>query len=137
MTDQPATCGKGLAANSALPLQLAELSAAMAELLEAHPRAVTGDDPASQAERDAYASLTRAYTAIASGLSSLGHEMQSYDGLPPAAHDMRVMLDGTQRAAFERVVRAKQTLHEALQQSLPQNQQMLTEMRAAETASGG
>ena len=39
MTDEP-TCGRGLAASAALPGKIAELSAALAEVLERHMKAL-------------------------------------------------------------------------------------------------
>jgi hypothetical protein len=62
--DQP-TCGKGIAANAVLPAKLAELTAATAEVLERHTKALDLTDPAAREEREAYVALVRAHRAIA------------------------------------------------------------------------
>src|ERR671935_3226006 len=58
--DNQPTCGKGLAANAALPAKLAELVAARAEVLERHTQALDLTDPNARHELDAYTALARA-----------------------------------------------------------------------------
>ena len=58
MTDEP-TCGRGLAASAALPGKIAELSAALAEVLERHMKALDLSDEHSRREHALYDRLAR------------------------------------------------------------------------------
>jgi hypothetical protein len=108
--DEP-TCGKGLAANAALPAKLAELSAAMAEVLERHTRALDLTDPAAREEVDAYTVLVRAHRTISGELASLAQQMAGYRDLPMGRHDMAVMADPEGQAeAFQRLVAIEREL---------------------------
>src|SRR5262245_54144012 len=116
--DQP-TCGKGLAANAALPAKLAEVLAALAEVLGRHTRALDRNDPDGLAELDAYTSLERTHRGVASELVRLSEAMAGYRDLPMAAHDMTVMADPKGQAeAFQRFVAVERELLELLRAKL-------------------
>ncbi len=120
--DRP-TCGGGLAANAALPEQLARLLSERAEVLERHTKALDPSDPKAQPERDAYASLTGAHRDIAARLTDLARQMADCRDLPMPDHDMRVMADPDgQAAAFRRFVAAERELLELLQAKLQQEE---------------
>jgi hypothetical protein len=120
--DQP-TCGKGLAANAALPEQLAKVLSARAEVLERHTKALDLSDPNARRELDAYTSLARAHRGIAAELAELGRQMAGYRDLPMARHDMRVMADPEgQAAAFQQLVAAERELLGLLQSKLQQEE---------------
>jgi hypothetical protein len=121
MSDQP-TCGRGLAANAALPAKLADLMAARAEVIERHTRALDMADPNAQQELDAYTSLARAHREIAAELARLAHQMAGYRDLPMARHDMQVMADPKGQAeAFQRFVALERELLALLHTSLEQS----------------
>src|SRR5688572_28024287 len=107
------TCGKGVAANAVLPAKLAELTGALAEVLERHTKALDITDPAAREELDAYVALVRAHRAIAGELSKLAQQMVSYRDLPMGRHDMAVMTDPAGQAeAFQRYVAVERELLE-------------------------
>lgn len=123
--DQP-TCGKGLAANAALPDQLAKLMAGRAEVLERHTQALDLSDPNAQVELDAYTSLARAHRGSAAELASLARQMAGYRDLPMARHDMAVMADPDgQAASFQRFVAAERELLELLQEKLREEEPLV------------
>lgn len=128
------TCGKGLAANAELPARLSELAAAMAGLLQAHQRALTGEDPETQAERAAYLDLAERFGKNAADLRVTSERMRACHSLPAAPHDMAIMNDGQQLAAFEQVVEAKQRLLSLLQEAATEDNQALDEMRAGDAS---
>jgi hypothetical protein len=128
---QQQTCGAGLAANSVTPRLLADFTAAMAGLHEAHLRAVDAGTDAGRRERETYAGLARRNRNAAALLQAASDEMSAARDLPPAPHDMAVMTDGVQLEAFEKVVRAKQALLAFLQETAERDQSLLEAMRQA------
>lgn len=126
--DEIATCGAGLAAQSQLHTRLAEVAAAMAEVLEQHIRALAPGDPAARPERDAYADLVARHRALAASLEGTARSMVGYRDLPMPAHDEAAMADAASVAAFGRYVRAKAALRAYLESGAEEEQQMLAEM---------
>jgi hypothetical protein len=123
--DQP-TCGKGLAANAALPAKLAELTAATAAVLERHTKALDMTDPAAREEFDAYAALVRAHRTIAGELASLAQQMAGYRDLPMGRHDEAVMADPEGQAeAFQRFVAIERELLALLSVKVEEDEQLL------------
>jgi hypothetical protein len=124
--DDQQTCGKGLAANAVLPAKLAELTAARAEVLERHTKALSQTDPNAQKELDAYATLARAHRGIAAELTRLAQQMAGYQDLPMARHDMEVMADPKGQAkAFQRYVAVERELLTLLQTNLGDEEKLL------------
>lgn len=130
MEDAP-TCGTGLAEHSPLPAKLAELTAAAAEVLEIHTKALDADDEAARQELEAYRGLARTHRDIAIELDALAKRMLSYRDLPMGTHDEQVMMSAEARAAFERFVTLEQALVDLLQGRLDTDRQMLDAMRGA------
>jgi hypothetical protein len=126
MDDEP-TCGKGIAANAALPATIAELVTALADTLDAHRPALDQNEPAGRAEDEAYATLVREQREIATRLASLASRMQGYRTLPMASHDMTVMADLARMAPYARFVAIQRQLADMLQQSVSQGEAMLAE----------
>ena len=123
--DMP-TCGKGLAANSALPARLSELMLARADVFERHMQALDLTDPNSQKEHDAYASLEHEHREIGRALERVAHEMAGCRDLPMGRHDMAVMTDPKGQAeAFRRFVAVERELLELLRAKLEQEEAML------------
>lgn len=123
--DQP-TCGQGLAANADLPANLAEMTAAMADVLERHTDALDISDSAAQEEFDAYSALVRAHRRIAGDLAALAQQMTGYRDLPMGRHDEAVMADpGGQAEAFERLVAIERELLELLNAKVEEGEQLL------------
>ncbi len=124
--DNQSTCGKGLAANAALPAKLAELMAVRAEVLERHTKALDLADPSAREELDAYSSLVRVHRDIAAELSRLSQQMADCRDLPAARHDMKIMADPKgQTEAFERFVAVERELLGLLQAKLEEEEKLL------------
>jgi hypothetical protein len=126
--EEPLTCGQGLASRSVLPAKLGELLAALAQILEAHMRALDPADAGARTELDAYAKLVTGHQDIADRVSALARQMAEYRDLPVAAHNEDAMSDGMAHRAFERFVRLEQELTTLLQEQLREDQSMLREM---------
>lgn len=123
--DEP-TCGKGLAAQSVLPAKLAELTAATADVLERHARALDLRDPAAREEFEAYAALVREHRVVAGGLAGLARQMAGYRDLPMGRHDERVMADPAGQAeAFRRVLAIQRELLALLGAKVEEGERLL------------
>ncbi|HET8684856.1 MAG TPA: hypothetical protein VFM54_23740 [Micromonosporaceae bacterium] len=130
MDEQP-TCGKGLAAHSALPAKLSELMAGVAENLEVHMPALDVQDPSARREHDAYRALVQEHRTIAAQLSETARHMAGYRDLPMGRHDETAMADPAVARAFERFVGAKRELANLLQQSAEEDRGLLAQMGGA------
>jgi hypothetical protein len=128
MTDEP-TCGKGLAASAALPAKIAELTAAVAEVLERHMKALDLNDEHSRREHALYDRLAREHRDAAAALAETAQRMTAARDLPMGAHDMAAMADPAMGAAFERFVRLEDELLHLLQSRLDEDRAMLATMR--------
>jgi hypothetical protein len=130
------TCGKGLAENAALPAALGTVTAAMAQILELHMRALDLGDPDAAKEREAYAKLVEQQRVVAAELQAIANRMTGYRDLPMGRHDLAVMSDARSLAAFEKFVQTRQELLALLQSTKAQDEKMLAAMRGAIKRSG-
>lgn len=128
MTDEP-TCGKGLAATSALPATIAELTASVAEILEGHMRALDLSDDDSRRERELYELLVREHRGSAAALAATARRMAAARDLPMGRHDMAAMADPETAAAFERFVHLEEELLQLLDARLADDRALLSTMR--------
>ena len=122
------TCGKGLAENSVLPAKLGELTAALAEILEVHTKALDLSDENSRQERDVYLDLAKQHRENAARLQATARQMAGYRDLPMGRHDFQAMAGPEPLAAFEKFVRIEGELLELLRKRVEQDRQMLREM---------
>jgi hypothetical protein len=134
MAGEEQTCGRGLAENAALPQKLSELAAALAGVLKTHIEALDLTDKTSRTEHEAYERLARQHHDIAAQLDTTAREMAGYHDMPMGRHDMQRIAGPQPLAAFERYVSVKRELLALLGETLSQDEQMLTAMRAGDTA---
>ena len=59
MTDGEPTCGKGLASQAPLPAKLGDLTSALADMLDAHTRALDLQDERGRDEQAAYLGVSK------------------------------------------------------------------------------
>jgi hypothetical protein len=130
MVDDQSTCGKGLAANAALPQKLSALFAAQANLLQNHVRALDAKEEAGRLERDAYERLVKDQRALALNLAALATAMRSYRDLPMAKHDMAPLTDQGSRETLSAFVDAERELARYLEEQVQEFQTMLRDMKA-------
>jgi hypothetical protein len=130
MEEQP-TCGKGLAENSVLPAKLGELTAALAEVLQVHTKALDVSDENSHKELDAYLDLAKQSRETAARLHATARQMAGYRDLPMGRHDFELMASPEPLAAFEKFVRIEEELLAMLEGRLEKDRQMLSQMGAA------
>lgn len=128
--EEQRTCGKGLAERSALPEKLGRLVAALAEVLEVHTKALDLADSNAKAEHAAYSRLVEEHRKIAAELAATAKRMAGYWNLPMGKHDQPAMSHPRAFEAFETFVEREAELMAALQSSLVQDRQMLSEMGA-------
>jgi hypothetical protein len=124
MDDEP-TCGRGIAANAALPAMLSDLMTALADTLDAHRPALDLKETAGQQEDEAYATLVAEQREIAGRLESLAKRMEGYRDLPMASHDMAVMAQPERMAPYARFVAIERELAGMLQQAVVDGEAML------------
>jgi len=127
MADEP-TCGQGLAAHSSLPTKLGELTAAVAEVLELHTKALDVADESARQEQRAYLRLVEQHRQTAARLLATGDEMAGYRDLPMASHDPTMLSSPEAVDAFARLVTVEQELLVLLQQRVEEHRAMLAEM---------
>ena len=126
------TCGKGLAANAALPKSLGALMSAMADLLANHVRSLAPGDANADLERHAYERLVNDQRSIASLLNDLAAAMTSYRDLPPAPHDESVLDDKRSRDVFATFIEAEDNALTLLQEQTREYRAMLASMDAGQ-----
>lgn len=124
------TCGEGLAERSVLPETLARLTAALAEVLEVHTKALDSSDRNSKIEHDAYSRLVEQHRRIAAELAATAKRMAGYRNLAMGRHDEQAMASATAFEAFEKFVEIEEELLAVLQSSLAQDRTVLSEMAA-------
>jgi hypothetical protein len=124
--EQP-TCGQGLAENAPLPAKLAELTAALAENLEAHLPTLELDDEHSRREHEVYQELARRHRDAAARLAAAAGQMAAQRDLPMGRHDLRAVSPEVAEA-FQRFVDRKQELLALLQRQLEEDRRMLAGM---------
>jgi hypothetical protein len=123
------TCGLGLAQHSLIPAKLAEVTAAVAENLEAHMVALDLDDEDAKREHDVYARLVAQHRDVSTRLRAVGEDMAGSRDLPMGRHDMAAMSSPTVAGAFERFVTAERELLDLLQRRVAEDEAMLAQMR--------
>lgn len=120
------TCGKGLAANAALPEAIGTFFDTLATVLDLHTRSLNLGESSGRAEHVAYMRLVVQQRAIASLLATLGHEMAGYVDLPMAGHDLEVLSAPESTAAFQALVDAERALLDRLAATVEEHEQMLS-----------
>jgi hypothetical protein len=123
-----ASCGPGLAANAVLPAKLAELTAALAGVLDTHTKALDLDDENARRERDAYMRLADEQRQTAAQLLATSEAMAGYKDLPPARHDLTVLASAEAADRFEQFVNVEHELLALLQARVEEDRAMLLEM---------
>jgi len=123
------TCGQGLAENSVLPAQLAEVTEAMADNLMAHMGALELDDEPARQEHAVYLRLCEEQRQAAARLRAVAGEMAAARELPMGRHDTQTMTSPEVAHAFQRFVKAKQELLALLQRTAEQDQRLLAQMQ--------
>jgi hypothetical protein len=127
MDDQP-TCGKGLAENAVLPARLGELTASVADILEAHLPALDLTDERSKREYEVYRLLVEDHRQASLQLEAIGKQMAGYRDLPMGRHDDKAMAAPAVVESFQRFVELEQELLTLLQQRVERDRQMLVAM---------
>lgn len=127
MDDRP-TCGKGLAEHSALPAQLSRLTAAVADVLEHHMKALDLSDERSRQEHHAYGELVKEHRSVAEQLRATASRMAGYRDLPMGRHDPVAMADPQSRAVFESFVKLEAELLALVDRRLERDRAMLVAM---------
>jgi hypothetical protein len=126
--DEPQTCGRGLAENSALPEQLARVIETMADNLHVHMQALELDDEPAREEHAVYLHLVEEQRQAAGRLRAVAAEMAGARDLPMGRHDEQTMGSPEVGDAFRRFVEAKQGLLVLLQRMAEQDRQLLAQM---------
>ena len=129
MDEQP-SCGKGLADHSALPALMADVTDAVAEILELHLQSLDPEDAGARPEFDAYVRVAREHRDAAERLRQIGEHMTGYRDLPMGEHDMDVLMHPRNAEAFERFVALERELNALLEKRLAADEEMLASMRA-------
>ena len=125
MDDELQTCGKGVAANAALPAALSEVMTAIAGNLRAHMAALDARDDTARPELEAYQKLVERHTALAAELRETAEQMEGYRDLPMAQHDEQVMHGPAVRGAFQQLIDSEQAVATLLTQRLQTYREML------------
>ncbi|HKF91704.1 MAG TPA: hypothetical protein VKC52_09550 [Acidimicrobiia bacterium] len=129
--EQQQTCGKGLAENAVLPARLGAVTNALADVLEAHVKALDLDDEHARSEHEAYTKLVDEHRDAAARLRAVAERMAGYRDLPMGVHDDRAMTGPEPVAAFEAFIAMKEELRALLQEQDRRDQQLLVQMREA------
>jgi hypothetical protein len=127
MADDP-TCGQGLAEHSVLPAKLAELTAALADNLDVHTKALDRTDENAEREHRIYLKLVREHRKIAALLDATAEEMAASRDLPMGRHDAKAMSSPAVVEAFERFVEIERELVGLLQERVREDGKLLAEM---------
>jgi hypothetical protein len=117
-----------------LPQKLGRLTAALAEVLEVHAKALDPSDSYSKIEHAAYSQLVEEHRKIAAELTATAKRMADYWNLPMGRHDHQAMSSPRAFEAFETFVEVEGEIVALLQGSLARDRQMLSEMGAAREA---
>jgi hypothetical protein len=129
MDDEP-TCGMGLAENAVLPVKLGELTASVADILEAHMPALDLTDERSRREYEVYRLLAEEHRQAGLKLEAIGRQMAGYRDLPMGLHVEEAMVDSSIVETFQRFVRLEQELLTLLQERVQRDRQMVVAMGA-------
>jgi hypothetical protein len=126
--DEQQTCGRGLAENSVLPAQLAQVIETMADNLNVHMQALELDDEPAREEHAVYLRLVEEQRQAAGRLRAVAAEMAGARDLPMGRHDEQTMQSPEVGDAFRRFVTARRELLALLERMAEQDQQMLAAM---------
>jgi hypothetical protein len=126
--DEQQTCGRGVAENSVLPAQLAEVVETMADNLNVHMQALELDDEPAREEHAVYLRLVEEQRQAAGRLRAVAAEMAGARDLPMGRHDEQTMRSPEIGDAFRRFVTARRELLALLERMAEQDQQMLAAM---------
>jgi hypothetical protein len=126
------TCGQGLAENSVLPAQLAEVTEAMADNLQAHMQALELDDEAARQEHAVYLRLAEEQRQAAGRLRAVAGEMAAARNLPMGRHDAQTLTSPEVAHAFQHFIKAKQELLALLERMAEQDRRLLAAMSGGE-----
>ena len=129
--DDQRTCGQGLAENAILPAKLGALTAAMADVLETHIKALDLNDAHARKERDAYRELSKAQRSIAAQLQAAAMKMSACKTLPMGKHDPKTMVGREALGSFKTFVAIEQEVATLLEERLEQDRQLLAMMNQA------
>ena len=122
------TCGRGVAENSVLPAQLAEVTEAMADNLQAHMQALELDDEAARQEHAVYLRLVEEQRQAGGRLRSVAAEMAAARDLPMGRHDPEAMRSPEVAQAYRHFIEARNQLADLLGRMAEQDQRLLAEM---------
>jgi hypothetical protein len=122
-------CGEGLAEQSELPAAVANVIAAMSDVLELHMTALDLDDDNGRREHGAYRKLATEQREAAAALHATAEHMAGYRDLPPARHDAERLSSPRAAAAFASFVKAEQELRDVLGTRVEQDRALLGELR--------
>lgn len=128
-SDEPWTCGRGLAAHARIPARIADFLKSLAENLAAHVPAIDTSDPNGQTERAAYVRLSDEYEALAAQLATTAKQMHDYRDLPAARHHEEAFADPRLLDVFQRFVALETELADLLATAAEQDRQLLAEPR--------
>ena len=129
--EQTPTCGEGLAENSALPERLSELIATLAQVLEAHRRALDLEDENSRREDEAYRELAAQLREVAAALCSTAERMAGLAGLPMGRHRLEEVASPRMRGMFLKFLSLEQELQALLQKRFERDSALLLQMVGA------
>lgn len=118
------TCGRGVAANAELPEQLANIVAAVADVLEHHMTALPVVDEAAREELEGYASVVARARDAESALREMAREMRAKRDLPAAPHDMSILTAPAAQEVFLSLVEKERTLHALVERRLKEHSQL-------------
>jgi hypothetical protein len=125
------TCGKGVAANAALPERIASLLTGIGEVLDNHTRSLDPKDRNAKREMMAYRRVIREHRAAAQRLVGLAETMKSYRDLTMAEHDMGVLTDAKSVDVMAAFVSAEDELLSLLRDRVAEHGAMLEQMKRA------
>jgi hypothetical protein len=128
VTDDQPTCGKGLAENAALPAKFAELTDAVADILEAHLPTLDLTDEHSRAEFEVYKHLAAELRQASLRLEAIAAEMAGRRELPMGRHDEPALASWAVIEPFHSFVKLEGELLTLLQRRVEQDRQMLRAM---------
>jgi hypothetical protein len=124
-TDEPRTCGQGLAERSALPAQLSALSEAMVDLLEKHQQTLDLSDDNARAEHTAYQLLASDYRNSSAQLRAIADRMAAYRDLPMARHHAHAMVAPDIHRALSTLVERERDVAALLKTWIDEDEEML------------
>jgi hypothetical protein len=131
VSEEPSSCGQGLASQATMPARMADVLNGVADVLEHHMTALDRGDPAGAQEHDGYGVLVSDHRQVAEALAALADQLAGSHDLPMGRHDEQVLMSDTAVQTLEALVHAEADLLALLQRQVPELQGMLAQMRAA------